>query len=197
MGFVPQGDSMRVVSRRVFAVVAAFVLAVASFVPVTAQSSDSVVVTGSIVLAPLSITVSNETIAFGALDYRATPQTPTASATGFLADGNNGALWVANTPVSISVVSPLTWSATVCINTSSGLPVAGLYGIAELPTNAAAANLAYQQSNAYINTCGNASPWTLGNAAGEQTLTRFMGTWVQITNPAGPFSATLLFSVSN
>jgi hypothetical protein len=197
MGFVPLGDSMRVVFRRAFAVLAVFILAAVSFVPVTAQSSDSVVVTGSIVLAPLSISISNETIAFGALDYRATPQTPAASATGFLADGNNGALWVANTPVSISVISPAPWSATACVSANTGLPTAGLYLLPSMPADAPAANLAYQQANVAIaNGCTSPTAWTVNNNPGEATVTRFFGTWVQSNSTVGPFSATVVFSVS-
>jgi hypothetical protein len=188
---------MRGLSRRVLVFLSVVSLALASSVPVTAQTSDSVEVTGSIVAAPLSITISTETISFGALDYRATAQPNPGSATGFLADGNNGALWVANTPLSISISSPAAWSATACISVSNGLPTAGLFGMAAMPADAAAANLAFQSSNSFIHPCASAVPWTTSSQPGDATLSRHLGTWVQSTNALGPFTATVQFSISN
>jgi hypothetical protein len=198
MGFVPQGDSMRVVFRRAFAVLAVLILTAVSFVPVTAQSSDSVVVTGSIVAAPLSITISNETIAFGALDYRATPQTPAASATGFVVPGNSGAQWVANTPLSFTVVSPNPWSASACVSLNAGLPNSGLYIVPAMPVDATAASLAFQQTNAPVSSaCPAPTAWTMNNSAGESTMTRYFGTWVQSSDTVRSFSATVQITVSN
>ena len=188
---------MRVVSRRVFAILTAFAVILASLVPVTAQSSDSVDITGAIVSAPLSIEISNTTVAFGALDYRATAQPNQASATGFLAPANNGAYWVANTALSISIISPSSWSATACVSTSNGLPGAGLYNLETMPGDAPAANVAFAQSNVNINACASATPWTTNNNAGTPTLTRYLGTWVQSTDTPRSFTAIVHFSVSN
>lgn len=189
---------MRGLSRRVLVFLSVVSLALASFVPVTAQTSDSVEVTGSIVAAPLSITISSETISFGALDYRATPQTPVATATGFLVAGNNGAQWVANTPLSVTVVSPNTWSASACVSSNSGLPASGLSILSTMPGDADTANSAFLQSTApIVSGCPSPISWTTNNVPGESTLTRYLGTWVQSTDTVRAFQATVLITVSN
>jgi type 1 fimbria pilin len=191
------GDAVPGVVRRSFALFAAFILTVATSVPAFAQTSDTVTVTGSIVAAPLSITISTESVSFGNIDYRST-QDGNSSATGFLTSDNNGAQWVANTPVSITVISPSTWTSTACVSSSSGLPGTGLYLLPSMPASVTEAGTAFAQANVNIpSNCSSVLTWKLNHAEGESTWSRQLGMWIQSTHTTGAFNATVTFSVSN
>lgn len=189
---------MRVVGR-VFGLVCAFALIVASAVHVTAQSSDSVTVTGEIVGVPLSISISETTIAFGSMDYLASPQGGSPSAVGFLATGNNGALWTAQTPVTISVNSPSTWASSVCVTNSTGFAAHKFRLLTTVPADAAGANAAFGAGNAYISAvCPAPTPWIMNQPAGaSMSFTRYLGAWVQVDDPVATINATITFSVTN
>ena len=188
---------MRGVVRRLLTIGSVLAISLAAIVPVTAQTDDTVVVTGSIVDAPLSITISNDSVGFGNIDYKASAQAQPASAQGFVVAGNNGAQWISNSPVTVSITSPVTWSATACVVSRSGLPASGLYLLGSMPASASDANTMFVSANTPIpGTCSTQLTWTTNNSPGDQTLTKYLGTWVQSTDAKGSFTATVRFSVS-
>ncbi|MEZ4623231.1 MAG: hypothetical protein R2843_00135 [Thermomicrobiales bacterium] len=80
------------VIRRVVVCALVLALVVGSMGQVSAETSDSVTVTGEIVAVPLSITISTSDITFGNIDYKATAQTTNIAATGFQVANNNGVM---------------------------------------------------------------------------------------------------------
>lgn len=188
---------MRRVVGRVFGVASAVVLAIASVVPVSAQSSDSVNVTGEIVSAPLSITISTASVDFGNIDYKATTQPPTASATGFVVGaGDNGAQWVANTAINVSIESPGTFTARVCITNNNGLPPNLIYILDNMPANATDANTAFTAPTAGLTqTCPPPMTWKTG-VSGTHSYAPHLGMWIQSNHTPQDFSATVVFSVT-
>jgi len=166
--------------------------------PVTAQSSDSIMVTGEVVAFPLSITLSDDTVTFGRIDHRATPQTGgTIYANGFLVN-NNGAQWVSRTTFSVTVDSPNVWSATICA-TATPAAYSGLFRHMDaMPADAAAANTAFSATDAnYISgSCASPHNWLQGQLPGLASFTRYLGVWANGTAPLGTLDATITISVS-
>lgn len=189
---------MRRVVSRVFGAACALMLAFAFVVPVSSQSSDSVTVTGAIVGAPLSISIPDTVVTFGNMDYLATSQGGSPSAVGFLADSNNGALWISQTPVVITIVSPAVWSSTVCVTSSTGLPATAFRILPSVPTTTQEANTAFGQSGASVaESCTTPSAWIVSQTAGGPTVhTRYLGAWVQQTMTPAPVTGTITFSVT-
>ena len=189
---------MRRAVGRVSAFVCALAFVVASMAPVSAQSSDSVTVTGEIVAVPLSISIPTTTVTFGQMDYLASPQGGSPSAVGFIATGNNGALWTSQTPISITVVSPAVWASSVCVANSSGLGAHMFRLLAAVPADVTAANAAFIAGSAQISTsCATPSLWISNQSAGTPApFTRYLGAWVQSSDPAATVNATITFSVS-
>ena len=190
---------MRLAVRRVPAFLLVLVLTVASMAPVTAQTVDTVTVTGEIVGVPLSITISDTPVAFGNVNYLATAQTGTIAADGFLATENNGAIWVSRTPVSITVTSPAAWSSTVCVSTASGIRPQMFRLLNAIPADDAAANTAVIAGTAMISeNCASPSAWIQNAPAGaNNSYTKYIAAWVQAAETPGTMSATITFTVSN
>lgn len=187
---------MRVVIRRVLSVLAVGVLTMATALPVTAQSSATVEVTGAIVAAPLSLEIIGGPVAFGNMDYRGTAQSGTVNAQGFLVP-DNGAQWVATTPFTINVESPNVYSLSACVQTQSGLSPSSLYLLPGMPATATEANTVFTSQTAWIpTTCGTLMPFLSGQPAGAQSLDKHLGTWVHVTDTPRTFTATIQFTVS-
>jgi len=189
---------MRLVVRRVSGPLLALLLVVASMAPVTAQSSDSITVTGEVVAFPLSITLSDDTVTFGRIDHRATAQTGgTIYANGFLVSGN-GAQWVSRTTFSVTVDSPNVWSATICA-TATPSAYSGLFRHMDaMPADAAAANAAFGSDPNYISgNCTIPTTWLQSQASGMRSFTRYLGVWVDKDAPFGTLNGTITITVSN
>lgn len=189
---------MRAVFRPLFLSLLILVIAFSSVAPLSAQTSDTVTVTGNIVALPLGIAIPETTISLGNIDYQATAQSEPVFANGFAAEGNNGALWTALEPIMMKVVSPATWSAGVCVIPFGGLPATRFRLLSAIPTNTSEANTAFNGPNSYVSdNCNSPSQWLQNQPAGSPNpFTRYIGAWVQSSDGAGLLKAEITFSVT-
>jgi hypothetical protein len=163
-----------------------------------ASSTGTVTVTGAIVQAPASISISNNSIAFGNIDSKGTLQSP-QQAIGYLGDG--GAYWVTVSAISITVSSPSPWSGTVCRNSATGLPSGGLKLMSPDERPSGEADAANQFDNVSINPSTNCESATIWISNGQPSDTgpylEHLATFVLNGDLPRSFSAELTFSVSN
>lgn len=181
--------SRRVRFRGVFG---ALVLMLVMAVPVLADTSGTVSVTGEIVPSPLSLTISTTSVSFGQLDSAGTAQA-SPLATGYRTTG--GAYWVAEAAVTLTVSSPAAWTGTVCV-TSGGTPPPGGLAINKTtkPETLSAAEYAF---SAYgLSGCPTARQWAQGGVVTQDTTTVYLVTLVSDSDAPGTFAAPLQFSVS-
>lgn len=183
--------------RKIASLVGAIVLVASSVSLSGASSTGTVTVSGAIVQAPASISISNSAINFGNIDSRGTVQSP-QQAIGYLGDG--GAYWVTATAVSITVSSPSTWSGTVCLSSATGLPSGGLKVMSpnERPTSEADAATQYNALPVTSTNCSSPTSWiSNGQSTDTGPFEEHLATFVLNGDTPRSFSATVTFSVSN
>jgi hypothetical protein len=179
---------------RLCSVIGAVVLSLGTFVPVHADSTGTVSVTGAIVASPLSISIIGSPIAFGNIDSAGTPQTSGISAAGFR--DTNGAYWVAENPIAISINSPSGWNGTVCEMTGGTSAPGGLaFAQNTKPTTLASAATSYG-SNRISSGCPGTLIWGTRATAGLDSRTLYLTTKVFDTDTPRSFNTTIQFSVS-
>ena len=184
------------VIRRVVVCALVLALVVGSMGQVSAETSDSITVTGEIVAVPLSITISTSDITFGNIDYKATAQTTNVAATGFQVANNNGAQWVANSSINVSIESPGPFTSSVCTSSQNGLPPNGFYIMDAVPSSDTDAATKFSAPNSSIvASCTPGTPWKSGTA-GIHPFSAYLGLWIQMTHDLQEFTATVTFSVS-
>ena len=187
---------MRRVVSRVLGFACALALVVGSMGQVSAETSDSVTVTGEIVAVALSITISTSDITFGNIDYKATAQTTNIAATGFQVANNNGAQWVANSSIDVSIESPGPFTSSVCTSSQNGLPPNGFYIMDAVPSSDTDAATKFSAPNASVMAnCTPGTTWKSGTA-GIHPYSAYLGLWIQMTHDLQEFTATVTFSVS-
>jgi hypothetical protein len=179
---------------RLCSLVGALVLSIGTFVPAHADTTGTVSVTGSIIASPLSMTIDQTSVGFGDINAAGTAQSPVA-AIGYR--GSNGAFWVSETSIQITVSSPSGWNGFVCQNAGGTLPPGGI-AIAKTtkPSSLADATSAY--STGLTSTgCPGSLSWGSGGSSGPQVNSIYFLTKVLDTDPAsGFFNPTLKFTVS-
>ena len=184
------------VIRRVVVCALVLALVVGSMGQVSAETSGSVTVTGEVVAVPLSITIFTSDVSFGNIDYKATEQTSDISAKGFEVANNNGAQWVANTPIDVSIESPGPFTSTVCTSSQTGLPTNGFYIMDTIPAGPSDAATKFSAPNASVMAnCTPGTTWKSGTA-GVHPYSAYLGLWIQMTHDLQTFTATVTFSVS-
>lgn len=184
-------------TRRLTTLAAALILTVGAMAPVSAQTSDTVQVTGTITTIPLRISITLETVPFGEIDSDASPQTG-AGALGYPA--SFGAFWIAVTPIAVEISSPGSWGAIICAGATGNLPARGLRHFSGLPLTQQAAEAAFLSSNPASTTilpCGQGAvtPFIVGSR-GISSFSRYLGTHLLPTDSTGAFNATVVFSVT-
>jgi len=180
--------------RRFASLIGALVILLGSAGVSSAQTTDTVSVSGQVAPAPLNISIATDSVNFGNIDYKATSQGASPAAQGFEAQGG-GAYWTAVTPIVINVSSPNPWTGQVCRDSGSNVPEGGIRLLGRVPQDQQEASADFGGNNV-IPTCSGNLTWLLSGSTGSTTTTKYIGTWVQSTDQLGTLSTRLTFSVT-
>jgi hypothetical protein len=184
--------------QRIASLVGALIVTAAAINPSAASTTGSVSVTGSIVAAPVSISIGQTSIGFGGIDAKGTPQTGPTQAVGF-EDAGGGARWFTTATVTVTVSSPTAWSGTVCMSASEGLP-SGMLGLSAppSPTDGSSALSRWSDAIKPAQGCLTQTTWIQSGLKTNGTdYVYHLATYVGLDDLPRNFSATVQFSASN
>ena len=176
--------------------VGSLILMAAAVYPSAAATSGPVAVSGAVVQAPLSMTISPGSISFGNIDSRGTPQTGTILATGDATSG--GAYWFTTSSLTLTVSSPGVWSSATCLNSGAIIPDGGIAIIPQsnLPVLGQGQTV-FDTAKKAGATCSSPNAWIEGQSATDSVShVLHLGTFVPSGATPKGIDATITFSVS-